>query len=145
MNTIRAARLFGLAAVLALLLAACVPGQGPQLRILHGQTWGADFNVRVQPLGLAGFDMPVRLELDFSQRLNQIEADASVAYNFSIFRINTGDLELSGRLGLDDSLSLSNADGLLQFDGRFVGNQLVGTVSLGGLVPVGDVRFNRVR
>lgn len=140
-----AARLLALTALLALLLAACVPGQGPQVRILHGQTWGADFNVRVQPFGLAGFELPVRLELDFTQRLTQIEADASLAYNVSIFRINTGDLDLSGRLGLDDSLYLSNDDGLLQFDGRFHGHQLVGTVSIGGLVPVGDVRFVRVR
>lgn len=144
-NTVRAARMIALASLLALLLAACVPGQGPQVRILHGQTWGADFNVRVQPFGLSGFDLPVRLELDFSQRLTQIDADASLAYNVSILRINAGDLDLSGRLGLDDSLYLSNSDGLLQFDGRFIGDRLVGTVSVGGLVPVGDVVFSRVR
>ena len=144
-NTVRAGRMIALASLLALLLAACVPGQGPQVRILHGQTWGADFNVRVQPFGLSGFDLPVRLELDFSQRLTQIDADASLAYNVSILRINAGDLDLSGRLGLDDSLYLSNSDGLLQFDGRFIGDRLVGTVSVGGLVPVGDVVFSRVR
>ena len=144
-NTVRAARMIALASLLALLLAACVPGQGPQVRILHGQTWGADFNVRVQPFGLSGFDLPVRLELDFSQRLTQIDADASLAYNVSILRINAGDLDLSGRLGLDDSLYLSNSDGLLQFDGRFIGDRLVGTGSVGGLVPVGDVVFSRVR
>ena len=144
-NTVRAARMIALASLLALLLAACVPGQGPQVRILHGQPWGADCNVRVQPFGLSGFDLPVRLELDFSQRLTQIDADASLAYNVSILRINAGDLDLSGRLGLDDSLYLSNSDGLLQFDGRFIGDRLVGTVSVGGLVPVGDVVFSRVR
>ncbi len=145
LKTVRTARLLGLTAIIALLLAACVPGQGPSVRILHNQVWGANFNVHVQPFGRTGIDLPVRLELDFSQRLTQIEADASLAYNFAIFRLNAGDLDLSGRIGLDDSLYLSNADGLLQFDGRFMGERLVGTVSIGGLLPVGDVTFTRVR
>lgn len=145
MKTVQNLRLLGLAAVLVLLLAACVPGHGPQLRNINNQTWGSNFHVTVEPLGVGRMSLPLRLELHFSQRFNQIEADASLAYDFAIFRINTGDLNMSGRLGLDDSLTLSNSDGLLQLDGRFVGDQLIGTVSVGGLVPVGDVRFTRVR
>lgn len=141
----RKLRLAGVVLIIAAVLAACVPGQGPQLRMLHGQVWGSSFIVQVQPFGRTTLDLPVRLELAFSQRLTQVSADASLAYDLAIFRLNTGELELSGRLGLDDSLDLSNSDGLLQFDGRFQGEQLRGTVSIAGLVPVGDVVFTRIR
>lgn len=138
-------RLLGIVLVLGVLLAACVPGQGPRLRSLHGQVWGSSFHVQVQLLGGSSFDLPVRLELDFEQRFTDIEADASLAYDLAIFRLNFGDTDLEGRLGLDDSLTLANDNGLLQFDGSFVGDQLRGIVSVGGFVSVGEVTFTRVR
>ncbi|HLR47208.1 MAG TPA: hypothetical protein VK092_08605, partial [Deinococcales bacterium] len=70
---------------------------------------------------------------------------ASLAYNTALFRINTGDTTLTGHLGIDGSLTLSNPNRLLQFDGHFEGDVLRGTVSIGGFVPVGDVTFRRVR
>ena len=138
-------RLLGLILVLSLVLAACVPGSGPRLRSLHGQTWGSNFNLQVQLLGGSTVNLPVRLELAFEQRFTDISADASLAYDLSIFRLNFGDTDLDGRLGLDDSLSLSNDSGLLQFDGRFVGDRLTGIVSIAGFVPVSEVTFTRVR
>jgi|GEM_PF-1285525 len=138
-------RLLGLILVLSLVLAACVPGSGPRLRSLHGQTWGSNFNLQVQLLGGSTVNLPVRLELAFEQRFTDISADASLAYDLSIFRLNFGDTDLDGRLGLDDSLSLSNDSGLLQFDGRFIGDRLTGIVSIAGFVPVSEVTFTRVR
>lgn len=138
-------RLLGLILVLSLVLAACVPGSGPRLRSLHGQTWGSNFNLQVQLLGGSTVNLPVRLELAFEQRFTDISADASLAYDLSIFRLNFGDTDLNGRLGLDDSLSLSNDSGLLQFDGRFIGDRLTGVVSIAGFVPVSEVTFTRVR
>lgn len=138
-------RLLGLILVLSLVLAACVPGSGPRLRSLHGQTWGSSFNLQVQLLGGSTVNLPVRLELAFEQRFTDISADASLAYDLSIFRLNFGDTDLDGRLGLDDSLSLSNDSGLLQFDGRFIGDRLTGIVSIAGFVPVSEVTFTRVR
>ena len=138
-------RLLGLILVLSLVLAACVPGSGPRLRSLHGQTWGSNFNLQVQLLGGSTVNLPVRLELAFEQRFTDISADASLAYDLSIFRLNFGDTDLDGRLGLDDSLSLSNDGGLLQFDGRFIGDRLTGIVSIAGFVPVSEVTFMRVR
>ena len=145
MAFMKRARLLSLAAVLALLISACVPGAGPRLRVIHGQTWGADFNVEVTRSVRSGLVLPVTLELAFSQRLNDITADASLAYNTALFRINTGDTTLTGHLGIDGSLTLSNPNRLLQFDGHFEGDVLRGTVSIGGFVPVGDVTFRRVR
>src|SRR5699024_10208452 len=108
MAFMKRARLLSLAAVLALLISACVPGAGPRLRVIHGQTWGADFNVEVTRSGRSGLVLPVTLELAFSQRLNDITADASLAYNTALFRINTGDTTLTGHLGIDGSLNLNN-------------------------------------
>lgn len=138
-------RLVGVLVSLTVLLVACVPGFGPQLRVIHGQTWGSNFNVQITPVGATTITLPVTLEFTFTQRLNNVTADASLAYNIAIFRLNTGDLTLTGRLGVDDSLYLSNSNDLLQFDGNFVGDQLRGTVSIAGLVPVGNVTFTRIR
>jgi len=145
MRNRRMFRTLGLVLALGILLAACVPGQGPRLRSLHGQVWGSNFQVQVQLIGGTSFNLPVRLELDFDQRFTDITAEASLAYDLSIFRLNFGDTELTGRLGLDDSLTLSNRNDLLQFDGRFVGEQLHGVVSVGGFVSVGEMTFSRVR
>lgn len=142
---LRTTRIIWAAAVLALLLSACLPGAGPRLRIIHGQTWAANFDVRVTPSNSAGFTLPVSLELTFNQRFTDVTADARVAYNAAFFRINTGDTTLSGHLGIDGSLNLANANRLLQFDGRFEGEALRGTVSIVGFVPVGDVVFRQVR
>src|SRR5690625_3108953 len=65
---LRTTRIIWAAAVLALLLSACLPGAGPRLRIIHGQTWAANFDVRVTPSNSAGFTLPVSLELTFNQR-----------------------------------------------------------------------------
>lgn len=145
MTFVKRSRLVFAAAVLALLLSACLPGAGPRLRNIHGQTWGSNFSVQVVPSDSAGFRLPVTLELEFTQRFSDIKADASLAYNTALFRINAGDARLSGHLGIDGNLSLTNPSKLLQFDGRFDGDVLRGTVSIGGFVPVGDVEFRRVR
>ncbi len=145
MRNVKSMRLASLALVLIVLLAACVPGSGPRLRMLHGQVWGSSFNLQVEVFGGPAFDLPVRLELDFDQQFTDISADASLAYDLAIFRLNFGDSRLSGRLSLDDSLTLSNSSNLLQFDGRFYGDQLRGVVSIGGFVPVSDVTFTRIR
>src|SRR5690625_3798773 len=138
-------RLLGLILVLSLVLAACVPGSGPRLRSLHGQTWGSNFNLQVQLLGGSTVNLPVRLELAFEQRFTDISADASLAYDLSIFRLNFGDTDLDGRLGLAESRSQRKDSGLRQFDGRFVGDRLPGIVSLSGFVSVSEVTFTCVR
>jgi len=52
---------------------------------------------------------------------------------------------LDGRLGFDDGLSLQSPSGTLSFDGRFIGDRLVGTVAIAGVLPVADVVFLRTR
>jgi hypothetical protein len=75
-----------------------------------------------------------------------VAADATLEYDAGLFRLNTSGLvELTGRLGLDDHLDLESTSGALTFDGRFVGDRLIGTVAIAGVVPVGDVVFTRVR
>src|SRR5690625_7373019 len=138
-------RLLSIFLILSLVLAACVPGSGPRLRSLHGQTWGSSFNLQVQLLGGSTVNLPVRLELAFEQRFTDISADASLAYDLPIFRLHFGDTDLDGRLGLDDSRSLSNDSGRLQFDGRLIGHRLPGLLSTAGLVPVSEVTLTRVR
>src|SRR5690625_3752297 len=145
MAFIKRSRLVFAVAVLALLLSACLPGAGPRLRNIHGQTWGSNFNVQVVPSGSAGFRLPVTLELEFTRRFSDITADASLAYNSALFRINAGDARLTCHLGIEGNLSLANPSKLLQFDGRFDGDILRGTVCIGGFVPVGDVEFRRIR
>ncbi len=129
-----------------LTLAACVPGFGPFLRNVDGQTWAARFDVTVGLTGGPTLRLPVDLEITFRQRFTDVTADASLAYNAALFRLQTGSfVALSGRLGLDDGLSLDSPNRVLAFDGRFVGDRLVGTVSIAGVAPVGDVVFTRVR
>lgn len=129
---------------LVLALSACLPGSGPTLRVLHNQTWSAHFDVQTEAFGSA-VRFPLKLDLTFAQRFNDIDADASLSYE-SFIQLQTGSLvRLEGRLGLDDSLHLADNGGLLNFDGRFRGDQLVGTVSIAGLIPVGDVVFTRTR
>ncbi len=139
-------RLVLLALVATMTLAACVPGVGPFLRNVDGQTWAARFDVSVGPTGGPTFRLPVDLQLTFRQQLTDVTADASLAYDASLFRLQTGSIgALSGRLGLDDGLSLESPNRVLAFDGRFVGDRLVGTVSIAGVAPVADVVFTRVR
>jgi hypothetical protein len=127
-------------------LSACVPGFGPFLRNVDGQTWAARFDVTVGPTGGPTLRLPVDLQLTFRQQFTDVSADASLAYNAALFRLQTGSfVALSGRLGLDDGLSLEGANRALAFDGRFVGDRLVGTVSIAGVAPVADVVFTRVR
>lgn len=129
-----------------LTLAACVPGFGPFLRNVDGQTWAARFDVTVGLTGGPTLRLPVDLEITFRQRFTDVTADASLAYNAALLRLQTGSfVALSGRLGLDDGLSLDSPNRVLAFDGRFVGDRLVGTVSIAGVAPVGDVVFTRVR
>lgn len=138
-------RLVLLVALLALGLAACVPGAGPGIRIIDGQTWSARFDVNVNAAG-ANIKLPVDLALTFSQRINQVSAKATLEYNAGIFRLQTpGIIDLDGRLGIDDHLSLESGSGALTFDGSFVGERLVGTVSIAGVVPVSNVTFTRSR
>ena len=66
MRNHRMIRTFGLVLAPAGLLAACVPGYGPQLRSLHGQVWGSNFQVQVQLIGGSSFNLPVRLERTIS-------------------------------------------------------------------------------
>jgi hypothetical protein len=140
------ARLAATALLAALVLAACVPLSTPFLRNVDGQTWAARFDVAVGPAGAPTLRLPVDLALTFRQSWTDVTADASLEYDAGLFRLNTNRLvALSGRLGLDDHLALESASGGLTFDGRFVGDRLVGTVALAGVVPVGDVVFTRVR
>lgn len=132
-------------ALLALGLAACIPVSVPGLRQIHGQTWAARFSVDVQ-VGGSAFRLPVDLAMTFDQRLQEVRADATLEYDAGIFRLQTGSLvQLTGHLGFDDSLGLDSPSGALSFDGRFVGDRLVGTVAIAGVVPVADVTFVRTR
>lgn len=138
-------RLFAVALLALLTLAACIPIGVPGLRNIHGQTWSARFDVDVQVAGTS-IRLPVEVALTFSQSLQDVSADATIEYDAGIIRLQTGRLvELNGRLGLDDSLSLDSSSNVLTFDGRFVGDRLVGRVAIVGVVPVGDVTFTRTR
>lgn len=132
------------AALLGLGLAACIPVV-PGLRQIHGQRWTSRFDVNVQVAG-SSLRLPVDLAIDFEQSFQHVTAEATLQYDAGIFRLQTGGLvELSGQLGFDDSLTLDSQSGALSFDGRFVGDSLVGTVAIVGVVPVADVVFYRVR
>ena len=134
-----------LVTALALTLAACIPVSVPGLRHIDGQTWSSRFDVSVQA-GPSVVNLPVDLAITFQQNLQDITADATLQYDTGIFRLQTGSLvELHGRLGFDDSLSLDSPAGTLSFTGQFVGDRLVGTVAIAGVVPVADVVFVRAR
>ena len=139
-------RLPFLAAVMVLLaLAACIPIGVPGLRNIHGQTWSARFEVDVQ-VATSTVRLPVEVALTFSQSLQDVSADATIEYDAGIFRLQTGRLvALDGRLGLDDHLALDSTSNLLSFEGNFVGDRLIGTVAIAGVVPVGNVTFTRIR
>lgn len=140
------ARLATITLLAILVLAACVPISTPFLRNVDGQTWAARFDVAVGPAEAPTLRLPVDLALTFRQSWTNVTADASLEYDALLFRLQTGRLvELTGRLGLDDHLSLESASGGLSFDGRFVGDRLIGTVAIAGVVPVGDVVFTRIR
>lgn len=142
----RARKLTLAAIAFALVLGACVPITVPGLRNLHNQTWAARFEVEVRPAGLASIRLPVDLALTFSQNLQDVTARATLQYDTGIFRLETGGIvDLDGHIGFDDRLELSSGTNVLRFDGRFVGDRLVGTVSIAGLVPVADVVFTRTR
>jgi hypothetical protein len=139
-------RLGALALLATLVLSACVPFSTPFLRIVDGQTWAARFDVTVGTAGGPVLRLPVDLALTFQQSFTDVTADATLEYDAGLFRLNTsGLIELSGRLGIDDHLDLESPSGALTFDGRFVGDRLIGTVAIAGVVPVGDVVFNRIR
>lgn len=130
--------------LLAMTLAACIPAV-PFLRNIDGQTWSARFQVDVQVAGTT-IRLPVDLALTFSQRLQDVTAKATLQYDTGIFRLQTGGLvDLTGRIGLDDHLELRSGSNVLAFDGSFAGERLVGTVSIAGVVPVGNVTFTRTR
>lgn len=136
-----------LAALLALLaLTACLPGTIALLRNVDGQAWAARFDVAVGPTGGPTVRFPVDLTLTFRQTGADVTADASLEYNSPLVRLQTdGLIALTGRLGFDDRLDLESRSGILTFDGRFVGNRLIGTVAIAGVAPVADVVFVRVR
>lgn len=132
------------AALLAITIVGCVPVSVPGLRYIDGQTWAARFEVEVRPGDAVTIRVPVSIALTFSQDLQNVKATASVQYDAGIFRLQTPSLvDLQGRLGFDDHLSLQSSSNVLGFDGRFVGSQFRGTVSLAGVVPVSDVTFVR--
>ncbi len=134
------------ATLLVFTLSACLPITVPGLRNIDGQTWSARFEVEVRPANVAAIRLPVDIALTFSQRLHDVTAQAKIQYDAGIFRLQTGSLvDLQGRLGFDDHLDLQSNSGALAFEGNFVGNNLVGTVSIGGLVPVGNVTFVKSR
>jgi hypothetical protein len=84
--------------------------------------------------------------LTFSQSLNDVTAEATLQYDTGLFTLQTGGLvNMQGRLGLDDHLNLQSSSNALTFEGNFVGDRLVGTVAIAGVVPVGNVTFTRVR
>lgn len=142
----RRSRLILVAAVFALTLAACVPIVVPGLRNVHGQTWSARFEVEVRPGNLASIRLPVDLALTFSQQLQDVTVEGTLQYDTGIFLLQTGSLvDMQGRLGFDDHLSLQSSSGALTFEGNFLGDRLIGTVSIAGVVPVGNVVFTRVR
>lgn len=130
--------------LLVMTLAACIPAV-PFLRNVDGQTWSARFQVDVQVAGTT-IRLPVDLALTFSQRLQDVTAKATLQYDTGIFRLQTGGLvDLTGRIGPDDHLELRSGSNVLAFDGSFAGERLVGTVSIAGVVPVGNVTFTRTR
>ncbi len=132
--------------LLVLTLSACLPVTVPGLRNVDGQTWSARFEVEVRPANVAAIRLPVDLTLTFSQRLHDVTAQAKLQYDTGIIRLQTGSLvDLRGRLGFDDHLDLQSSSNALTFEGYFVGNKLVGTVSIGGLVPVTNVTFTKAR
>jgi len=138
-------RLVTTAALLLVALSACIPVSVPGLRYIDGQTWSARFNVDVQAGGSA-IRLPVQVSMTFRQQLTDVTADATLEYDAGIFRLQTGGLvQMSGNLGFDDSLQLDSPSGALSFDGRFVGDRLVGTVAIAGVLPVADVTFQRTR
>lgn len=138
--------LVAIALAATLTLAACVPVFTPFLRNVDGQTWAARFDVAIGAAGGPALRLPVDLTLTFRQRGTDVTADAALAYDAVLFRLQTGSLvALSGRLGFDDGLALESASGALALDGRFVGDRLVATVSIAGVAPVGDVTFTRAR
>ncbi|HZW29024.1 MAG TPA: hypothetical protein VFF08_11245 [Trueperaceae bacterium] len=139
-------RLAMLAAALVLVtLSACIPVSVPGLRHIDGQTWSSRFNVDVQAGG-STIRLPVQVSMTFRQQLTDVTADATLEYDAGIFRLQTGGLvQMSGNLGFDDSLQLDSPSGALSFDGRFVGDRLVGTVAIAGVLPVADVTFTRTR
>lgn len=127
-------------------LTACLPGSIAFLRNVDGQTWSARFDVTVGPTGGPTVRFPVDLTLTFRQTRADVTADASLEYTSALLRLQTdGLIALTGRLGFDDRLDLESRSGLLTFEGRFVGNRLIGTVAIAGVAPVGDVAFVRVR
>jgi hypothetical protein len=139
-------RLAVLALLALLALPACLPGSLGFVRSVDGQTWAARFDVAVGPTGGPAIRFPVDLALTFRQSGADVAADASLEYNSPLLRLGTdGLIALAGRIGFDDRLDLESRSGLLTFEGRFVGNRLVGTVSIAGVAPVGDVGFARVR
>ncbi len=140
-------RHLALLVVFALLaLPACLPGSVGLMRNVHGQTWAARFQVAVGPTGGPAVRFPVDLTLTFRQSGADVTADASLAYDSPLLRLQTdGLIALTGRVGFDDRLDLESRSGLLTFEGRFVRNRLIGTVALAGVAPVGDVEFVRVR
>lgn len=138
----RTGRLIALTVTLALALAACLPITVPGLRNINGQTWSARFEVEVNSL----IKLPVNLALTFSQSLDQVTANATLQYDAGIFRLESPSIvDLDGRISLDDHLSIKSGSGALTFDGTFVGDKLVGTVAIAGVVPVSDVTFSRAR
>lgn len=142
----RPRRLILAAALLALAVSACIPVSVPGLRNIDGQTWSARFDVDVQLAGAATVRLPVAVALTFDQQLQDVSADATIEYDAGIIRLQTGRLvALSGFLGFDDRLELDSSSGALTFTGRFVGDRLVGTVAIAGVVPVSDVTFTRAR
>ncbi len=135
-----------IAALFAFVFAACVPITIPGLRNVHGQIWAARFEVEVRPGNVTTIRLPVDLALTFSQSLNDVTAEATLQYDTGLFTLQTGGLvNMQGRLGLDDHLDLQSSSNALTFEGNFVGDRLVGTVAIAGVVPVGNVTFTRVR
>ncbi len=136
--------LFLVPALLAVTLVSCIPVSVPGLRHIDGQTWAARFEVEVRPGNAVTIRLPVNIALTFEQEMQNVTAQATIQYDAGIFRLQTPSLvDLRGRLGFDDHLSLQSSSNVLNFDGGFVGGQLRGTVSLAGLVPVSDVTFVR--
>ncbi|HET8985107.1 MAG TPA: hypothetical protein VFN03_05030 [Trueperaceae bacterium] len=142
----RSRKLTLIAALFAVTLAACIPISIPGLRNVHGQTWAARFEVEVRPGNVTTIRLPVDLALTFTQSLNDVTAEATLQYDTGLFTLQTGGLvNMQGRLGLDDHLNLQSSSNALTFEGNFVGDSLVGTVAIAGVVPVGNVTFTRVR
>src|SRR5690606_42035084 len=95
-------------------LAACIPISIPGLRNVHGQTWAARFDVEVRPGNVTTIRLPVDLALTFTQSLNDVTAEATLQYDTGLFTLQTGGLvNMQGRLGLDDHLSLQSSSNAL--------------------------------